>query len=71
MQHAYERAEDSYLMLLDRKGRYSLWPADAGVPFGWAVVLSTVRRREGLAAMGWHWQSMTSVSLNKVGGPAV
>ncbi|MER7000836.1 MbtH family NRPS accessory protein [Streptomyces sp. NPDC000410] len=71
MLNGRENAGDSYLMLVDGKGRYSLWPADAGVPFGCSVVLSTDRRREGLEAMWSHWPSMKSVTLRKVGDPAV
>ncbi|WP_327321221.1 MbtH family protein [Streptomyces sp. NBC_01210] len=39
----------SHMVIVNTAGRYSLWPAFAEVPPGWAVVLSTTSHASCLA----------------------
>ena len=67
MQKAFEHADDSYLMLADGDGRFSLWPSGAAVPDGWTVVLSTVGRLQVLDSVEKQWPELRPVTMAKRG----
>jgi len=67
MQAALEYADRSLLMLADEEGRYSLWPADAAVPQGWTLVLSTTERRRALESIGVRLPDVPAVTFTKRG----
>lgn len=60
--------EDSgeFLGLRNDEGQYSLWPAFAAVPDGWAVVVGPTSRDAVLAFVEESWVDMRPRSLAAV-----
>jgi uncharacterized protein YbdZ (MbtH family) len=63
MTNPFEDNEQSYLVLINDEGQYSLWPCFAEVPSGWEVVCGPAGRRACLDYVNEHWTDMRPKSL--------
>lgn len=63
MTNPFENPDGAYRALVNDEGQYSLWPAFADVPAGWAVAHDTDTREACLAHIERHWTDMRPASL--------
>jgi MbtH protein len=63
MTNPFENADGSFRVLRNDEGQYSLWPAFAEVPAGWAVVYGEDSRQACLDYVSHHWTDMRPASL--------
>lgn len=59
----FEDEDGSYFALINDEGQYSLWPAFADVPDGWAVVHGEDTRKACLDYIEENWTDMRPKSL--------
>ncbi|GAA4703564.1 MbtH family protein [Phytohabitans rumicis] len=58
MANPFDDPDGRYLALVNDEGQYSLWPAFADVPDGWAVAHAEDSRDACLAHIEQHWTDM-------------
>ncbi|MEC0228899.1 MbtH family protein [Paenibacillus alba] len=58
MSNPFENTDESYLVLINEQGQYSLWPAFALVPAGWTPVFGQETREACLAFVDSQWTDM-------------
>ncbi|UKS24693.1 MbtH family protein [Paenibacillus sp. HWE-109] len=58
MSNPFEGADDTYLVLINEQGQYSLWPSFALVPAGWTTVFGQESRETCLAFVESNWTDM-------------
>ncbi|ROO60557.1 MbtH protein [Micromonospora sp. Llam0] len=58
MPHAFDDEGASFLALANQMGQYSLWPAFAVPPPGWAVVNGPSSRTDCLAYVEHQWTDL-------------
>jgi len=63
MTNPFEDNDGTYLALVNDEGQYSLWPAFAEVPAGWAVAHAQDSREACLSHINQHWTDMRPQSL--------
>ncbi|MGP3966094.1 MbtH family protein [Streptomyces sp. 6N223] len=64
MTNPFDPADDAtFLVLVNDEGQYSLWPAFAEVPAGWAVALPEDSHQACLDYIEEHWTDMRPRSL--------
>ncbi|CCG87649.1 MbtH family protein [Erwinia piriflorinigrans] len=56
----------SFLVLLNARRQYSLWPAFAEVPAGWQQVAGALSRAECINYIEEHWQDMRPAELQNL-----
>jgi MbtH protein len=56
-----------FLVLLNARGQYSLWPAFAEVPAGWQTVSGPAARAECISYIETHWQDMRPAAIKTAG----
>ncbi|MEN5015924.1 MbtH family protein [Erwinia sp. Eh17-17] len=56
-----------FLVLLNARQQYSLWPAFADVPAGWQSVAGPATRAACIAYIEEHWQDMRPAALKTAG----
>lgn len=56
-----------FLVLLNARQQYSLWPAFSDVPAGWQTVAGPTTRVACIAYIEEHWQDMRPAGLNTAG----
>ena len=59
----FEDEDGEYYALVNDEGQYSLWPAFADIPAGWAVAHGKGSRRACLAFVEENWTDMRPKSL--------
>lgn len=67
MVNPFENEAGTYLVLINDKGQYSLWPAFLEVPSGWTVIYGQESRQLCLDYINSHWDDMKPDSLNGQG----
>ncbi|MER5822431.1 MbtH family protein [Streptomyces mirabilis] len=65
MTNPFEDADAVYSVLVNDEGQYSLWPAFADIPAGWAAELVEADREACLAYIEEHWTDMRPKSLSE------
>lgn len=65
MTNPFEDETGRYLVLVNDEGQYSLWPAFAQVPAGWARVHGESDRADCLAFVERNWTDMRPASLRR------
>ena len=63
MTNPFEDNDGTYLALVNDEGQYSLWPAFAEVPAGWAIAHPQDTREVCLNYINEHWTDMRPRSL--------
>jgi MbtH protein len=63
MTNPFEKDDETYLVLINEEGQYSLWPSFVAVPRGWNIELPASSRRECLDYVNQHWTDMRPRSL--------
>ncbi|MFJ4328541.1 MbtH family protein [Streptomyces tricolor] len=63
MSNPFENPDGRYLVLVNDEGQYSLWPAFAEVPAGWAVAQQEAGHAESLAFINENWTDMRPRSV--------
>ena len=63
MTNPFEDTDGTYLALVNDEGQYSLWPAFAEVPAGWAIAHPQDTREACLNYINEHWTDMRPRSL--------
>ena len=63
MTNPFEDNDGTYLALVNDEGQYSLWPAFADVPAGWAIAHPQDTREACLNYINEHWTDMRPRSL--------
>lgn len=63
MTNPFEKDDETYLVLVNDEGQYSLWPSFVAVPRGWNIALPAATRRECLDYVNQHWTDMRPRSL--------
>lgn len=63
MTNPFEDPDGTYLVLINREGQHSLWPAFVDVPEGWTVVHPKASRNVCLEYIEKHWTDMRPQSL--------
>lgn len=63
MPNPFEKEDGVYLALVNDEGQYSLWPAFADVPDGWAVAHGEDTRQACLDFIAETWTDMRPKSL--------
>ena len=59
----FDDADESFSVLLNSEGQYSLWPAFAAVPAGWTVAFGEDSRQACLEYIEESWVDMRPASL--------
>lgn len=54
---------DSFAVLINAEGQYSIWPASTTVPEGWSKVGPTGPKADCIAFIEAHWTDMRVRSL--------
>jgi MbtH protein len=54
----FENDAADYVVLVNDRAQYSLWPAANDVPAGWRTVEGPASRRECLDFVELHWQDL-------------
>ncbi|MDR3082688.1 MAG: MbtH family protein [Streptomyces sp.] len=63
MTNPFDNEEATFLVLVNDEGQYSLWPAFAEIPEGWASEHGEATRQECLAFIDKYWTDMRPTSL--------
>jgi MbtH protein len=63
MTNPFEDSDQSYLVLVNDEGQYSLWPTFAEVPAGWRVAHGSSSRESCLKYIEENWIDMRPRSL--------
>ncbi|MDH6120428.1 MbtH family protein [Kitasatospora sp. GAS204B] len=63
MTNPFEDTEGTFLVLVNDEGQYSLWPAFAEVPVGWALSHGPADRQDCLDHVVAQWTDMRPASL--------
>nr|WSW43262.1 MbtH family protein [Streptomyces sp. NBC_01001] len=63
MTNPFDDPEATYLVLVNDEGQYSLWPAFAEVPAGWAIAHEQDSRQACLDYIETNWTDMRPKSL--------
>jgi MbtH protein len=58
----FEDENGVYLVLVNTKGQYSLWPSFAAVPGGWTVIFNEASRQECLDYVNEQWTDLRPLS---------
>ncbi|MCZ8519578.1 MULTISPECIES: MbtH family protein [Paenibacillus] len=58
MSNPFESADDTYVVLMNELGQYSLWPSFALVPAGWTQVFGQASREACLSHIETRWTDM-------------
>jgi MbtH protein len=53
----------AYVVVVNRKGQYSIWPADKDPPRGWALADKRGAKSECLSHIDEVWKDMRPISL--------
>ena len=61
---------DSFKVLVNAEGQYSIWPSAAAVPAGWSAVGPTGPKASCTAFIEAEWTDMRPLSLGKESGAA-
>jgi len=60
--NAFDEPNGRYLVLRNEAGQYSLWPATADIPPGWACALRESSRQECLDYVDGNWSDLRSAA---------
>ncbi|WP_145981524.1 MbtH family protein [Pseudonocardia sp. HH130629-09] len=63
MMNPFEDENQTYLVLINDEGQYSLWPSFVEVPAGWTVVKGEDSRAACLDYINENWTDMRPRSL--------
>jgi MbtH protein len=63
MANPFENEDGLYFALINDEGQYSLWPAFAEIPAGWAAAYGEDTRQACLDYIEEHWTDMRPKSL--------
>lgn len=63
MSNPFEQDNDTYLVLVNDEGQYSLWPEFAAKPAGWTVAFLPNTRKACLDYVNEYWTDMRPKSL--------
>ncbi len=63
MTNPFDDPEGSFLVLVNKEGQHSLWPAFAEVPAGWTIALAAASRSAALEYVEANWVDMRPRSL--------
>jgi MbtH protein len=63
MGNPFDRQDGTFLVLVDREGRHSLWPAFVDVPAGWTQAHPAGSRTECLEYIEANWTDLRPKSL--------
>lgn len=63
MTNTFESETNTYVVLVNKEGQYSLWPSFSKVPLGWTVVLEAAERQVCLDYVKKNWTDMRPKSL--------
>lgn len=63
MSNPFERDDELYVVLLNKEGQYSLWPAFLDIPLGWEISYREDTREKCLAYINEEWTDMRPLSL--------
>ncbi|OAB38406.1 MbtH family protein [Paenibacillus glacialis] len=66
MTNPFERADTTYLVLMNDEKQYSLWPSYIIVPEGWTVVVADQTREICTDYINAQWTDMRPRSLQEV-----
>ena len=61
--HPFDDPQETYKVLVNEEGQYSLWPSFAAVPLGWNVAVEDTSRETCLKAVSESWSDMRPISL--------
>jgi MbtH protein len=64
MSNPFDDEKGRFLVLLNDKGQFSLWPAYKKVPAGWRSVIGPDSRSSCLDYVRQHWTDMRPTSLS-------
>ena len=71
MTHPFENDAADYVVLINDRNQYSLWPASFSIPQGWLPAHGPRSRQECLDFVNEHWQDLRpSDPRNRAMGPA-
>lgn len=62
-QNPFDDESLAFLVLLNARQQYSLWPAFAAIPAGWESVMGPQTRAECIAWIEANWQDMRPAAL--------
>ncbi|MGF6563069.1 MbtH family protein [Erwinia aphidicola] len=66
-QNPFDDESLDFLVLLNARGQYSLWPAFAEVPAGWHTVSGPAARAGCISYIETHWQDMRPAAIKTAG----
>jgi MbtH protein len=69
MTHPFEDDTAEYVVLVNDRSQYSLWPAAIPVPSGWSAVEGPAERRRCLDYVDEHWQDLRPARPGGARGP--
>jgi MbtH protein len=58
MTNPFEVQGGIFVALINDEGQYSLWPATAEIPIGWAIACERTSRNACLEYIGKNWTDM-------------
>lgn len=69
MPNPFENDDDEFIVLLNERGQYSLWPAFLDTPAGWTATGPRGKRQTCLAWIRENWTDMQSVGVVRQAKP--
>lgn len=63
MTNPFDLQDGVHSVLINEEGQYSLWPASADVPAGWAVAYGPARRDACVDYVNSNWTDLRPRSL--------
>lgn len=66
MSNPFENAEESYAVLINSEGQYSLWPDFLDIPSGWDQVYGVANRQECLDYVNSNWDNIMPNSAKTI-----
>ena len=67
MTNPFDDQDGTFLVLVNREGQHSIWPAFAEVPAGWTVMLGESTRGAALSYVEENWTDLRPASLRQAG----
>ncbi|MFE3782668.1 MbtH family protein [Amycolatopsis sp. NPDC059090] len=63
MTNPFDNEDGRFLVVVNKEGQHSIWPAFAEVPVGWTMARAGDGRRASLDYVEEHWTDMRPQSL--------
>ena len=54
----FDNDDLNFLVLLNEKEQYSLWPEFSSVPKGWKIILGPISKKECIEYVERHWKAI-------------